>query len=106
MPQEPGHNSILIFTKPQKTNPQTSSGRGRTLLQSPRPHVFFREPEMFSTGTHEERLMERTVQAIYEGKTLASILTSLNWRDRMTVLKNETKLLKFVQRFREIVGES
>ena len=50
--------------------------------------------------------MERTVQAIYEGKTLASILTALNWRDRMTVLKNETELLKFVQRFREIVGES
>ena len=102
MHQEPGHNTVLILTKPQKTNPQTSSGRGMTLL----PHVFFREPEMFSTGTHEERLMERTVQAIYEGKTLASILTALNWRDRMTVLKNETELLKFVQRFREIVGES
>ena len=61
---------------------------------------------MFSSGTHEERLLERTVQAIYEGKTMCSILTALNWRDRMTVLKHEVKLIKFVQRFKELVGES
>ena len=61
--------------------------------------------EMFSSGTHEERLLERTVQAIYEGKSMASILTSLNWQDRIIVLKNETKLVKYVQRFKEIVGD-
>ncbi len=67
--------------------------------------IFIPKRKMFSSGTHEERLLERTVQAIYEGKTMASILTELNWRDRMTVLKNETKLVKYVQRFREIVGD-
>ena len=61
---------------------------------------------MFSSGTHEERLLERTVLAIYEGKTMASILTALNWRDRMIILKNEAKLVKYVQRFKEVVGES
>ena len=43
-------------------------------------------------GTHEERLLERTIQQIYEGKSMASILTALPWRDRMVVLKNEAKL--------------
>ncbi len=70
------------------------------------PNHFYNNKEMFSSGTHEERLMERTVQAIYEGKSMASILTALNWRDRMTILKNETKLVKYVQRFREIVGDA
>ena len=61
---------------------------------------------MFSSGTHEDRLLERTVQAIYEGKTMSSILTALTWRDRMTVLKHEVELIKYVQRFKELVGES
>lgn len=61
---------------------------------------------MFSSSTHEERLMERTVQAIYEGKSMASILTALPWRDRMLILENEAKLVKYVQRFKEIVGEN
>ena len=61
---------------------------------------------MFASGTHEDRLLERVVQKIYEGKTMASILTELNWKDRMTILKNETNLMKFVKRFKEIVGES
>ncbi len=37
---------------------------------------------------------------------MASILTALNWRDRMIVLKNESKLVKYVQRFCEIIGKS
>jgi hypothetical protein len=61
---------------------------------------------MFSSGTHEDRLLERVVQQIYEGRSLASILTPLNWKDIMTVLKHEKKLVGYVQRFREIVGES
>ena len=60
---------------------------------------------MFSSGTHEERLLERTIQQIYEGRSMASILTGLSWRDRMVVLKNETKLQKYVIRFKELVGE-
>ena len=52
--------------------------------------IFFTIYKMFgSSSTHEERLMERTIQQIYEGKTLASILTALNWKDRMVVLENE-----------------
>jgi hypothetical protein len=45
--------------------------------------------KMFASGTHEERLLERTIQQIYEGKSMASILTALNWRDRIIVLRNE-----------------
>ena len=61
---------------------------------------------MFASGTHEDRLLERVVQQIYEGRSLASILTPLSWRDIMTVLKNEKKLVGYVQRFKEIVGET
>ena len=46
------------------------------------------------------------MQAIYEGKSMASILTALNWKDRVIVLKNEMELIKYVQRFKELVGES
>jgi len=57
-----------------------------------------------SSGTHEERLLERTLQQIYEGRTMASILSNLSWRDRMIVLEHEKKLMKYVKRFQEIVG--
>ena len=70
-----------------------------------RGSIFLFQYKMFSSGTHEERLLERTIQQIYEGRSMASILTGLSWRDRMLVLKNEGKLQKYVARFKELVGE-
>ena len=58
-----------------------------------------------SSGTHEERLLERTLQQIYEGKTMASILSSLSWRDRMIVLEHEKKRQECQEEFDDDIPE-
>ena len=61
---------------------------------------------MFGTsGTHESRLLERTMTRLYKGETLGSILNGLTWSDRMIVLRKEKDLMKYLKRFKELCAE-
>lgn len=55
--------------------------------------------------SHEERLFTRTMEDLYKGESLGSILLRSNWRDRNLLLRGEKKLMERLARFKVLVGE-
>ena len=55
--------------------------------------------------THQERLFTRVLGALYKGENLGSILLRSTWRDRAIILQSEKKLMDYLSRFKELVGE-
>lgn len=58
-----------------------------------------------SGDTHDERLFSRTIESLYKGESMGSILLKSSWRDRVLILQHEKQLMDYLARFKQLVGE-